>query len=203
MGTAQPGFLCVPLVRPTLKGALIAAGRSRPFSDDDLALLAALARQGAIAIENARAHEVNRNFFTHASDMLVSLLDAHDVHYEGHSRAVAALADMVARRLGPARGGAAHRSTSRRSCTTSASCGSSPASSRSNAPLSAAQRRLVRQHPALGVEILRPIARWAELAPIIHTHHERWDGYGYPAASPEARSRWAAASWRWRRPSRR
>jgi putative nucleotidyltransferase with HDIG domain len=47
-------------------------------------------------------------------------------------------------------------------------------------PLSPAQRDLVRQHPALGVEILRPIARWRDLAPIIHTHHERWDGQGYP-----------------------
>ena len=100
MGTALPGLLCVPLSRPNLDGALTVAGRARPFSDEDLALLESLARQGAIAIENARAHEVNRNFFTHASEMLVSLLDAQDVHYEGHSRAVAALADMVARRLG-------------------------------------------------------------------------------------------------------
>ncbi len=38
----------------------------------------------------------------------------------------------------------------------------------------------MRQHPALGVEMLRPVAKWGLLAPIIHTHHERWDGHGYP-----------------------
>jgi HD-GYP domain-containing protein (c-di-GMP phosphodiesterase class II) len=38
----------------------------------------------------------------------------------------------------------------------------------------------VRLHPALGVEILRPISVWGPLAPIIHAHHERWDGQGYP-----------------------
>ncbi len=38
----------------------------------------------------------------------------------------------------------------------------------------------MRQHPALGVEMLRPISDWRALAPAIHTHHERWDGKGYP-----------------------
>ena len=181
MQTAQPGFLCAPLERPTLKGALIAAGRSRPFSDDDLELLTALARQGAIAIENAHADEVNRNFFTHASDILVSLLDAQDVHYRGHSRAVASLADMVARRLGLSE-------TERRTVHFAALLHDvgklrlEPGILAVNGPLDPAQMALVRQHPALGVEILRPIARWAELAPIIHSHHERWDGCGYPRA---------------------
>jgi putative nucleotidyltransferase with HDIG domain len=179
MGTALPGLLCAPLVRPTLFGAITAAGRARPFSDDDLALLASLARQGAIAIENTRVHDVNRNFFTHASEMLVSLLDSHDVHYEGHSRAVAALADMVARRLGLPEedrrtihfAGLLHDVGKLRLPTGLLA---------STAPLSAEERVLVRQHPALGVEMLRPVAKWGLLAPIIHTHHERWDGHGYP-----------------------
>ena len=179
MPTAQPGFLCAPLVRPTFKGALIAAGRSRPFSDDDLELLTALARQGAIAIENARTDEVNRNFFTHASDILVSLLDAQDVHYQGHSRAVASLADMVARRLGLSD---AERQTVHFAALLHdvGKLRLGPGVLAVNGPLGAAEQTRVRQHPALGVEILRPIARWAELAPIIHSHHERWDGQGYP-----------------------
>ena len=170
---------------------------------DDLALLASLARQGAIAIENARAHEVNRNFFTHASEMLVSLLDSHDVHYEGHSSAVAALADMVSRRLGLPE-------EERRTIHFAALLHDvgklrlGPALLASNRGRSAPRRRvLVRQHPALGVEILRPIARWRDLAPIIHAHHERWDGHGYPrglAGSEPSRS--AAASWRSRSRSR-
>ena len=179
MGTALPGLLCVPLSRPTLSGALTVAGRARPFSDDDLALLASLARQGAIAIENTRAHEVNRNFFTHASEMLASLLDSHDVHYEGHSRAVAALADMMARRLDLPE-------EERRTIHFAALLHDvgklrlPPGLLASVGPLSAEQRILVHQHPALGVEILRPVAKWGLLAPIIHSHHERWDGRGYP-----------------------
>ena len=94
------GFLCVPLARPTLTGVLSRRGPSAAVHGRG-PVAARLARApGRVAIENAQTHEVNRNFFTHASDMLVSLLDAQDAHYEGHSRAVAALTDMVTRRLG-------------------------------------------------------------------------------------------------------
>jgi putative nucleotidyltransferase with HDIG domain len=186
LGTTLPGFLCVPLARPTLTGALTVAGRTTPFTQDDLALLASLGRQGAIAIENARADEVNRNFFTHASDTLVSLLDSHDVHHLGHSKAVATLADMVARRLGLSE-------EERRTIHFAALLHDvgklrlGPALLASPGPLSPAELDLVRQHPAFGVEILRPIARWRDLAPIVHSHHERWDGQGYPRglAGPE------------------
>jgi len=38
----------------------------------------------------------------------------------------------------------------------------------------------MREHPALGLKILRPITLWEDILPIIHAHHERWDGKGYP-----------------------
>jgi putative nucleotidyltransferase with HDIG domain len=179
LGAALPGFLCVPLGRPTLSGVLMAGGRARPLGDDDLALLGSLARQGAIAIENAQAAEVSQNFFTHASEMLVSLLDAQDVHYEGHSRAVAALADMVTRRLGLSE-------AERRSIHFAAllhDVGKLRLHSgmlASRGPLTSEEIGLMQQHPTLGVEMLRPISKWSVLAPVIHSHHERWDGKGYP-----------------------
>jgi putative nucleotidyltransferase with HDIG domain len=179
MGTTLPGFVCVPLAGPALTGALVAAGRAVPFSDEDATLLASLARQGAVAIENAKAHEVNANFFTHASEILVSLLDSHDADYEGHSRAVASLADMVARRL-------ALPEAERRRVHFGALLHDvgklrlGPGLLAREGPLSPSETELLRRHPALGVEMLRPVARWGDLAPIIHTHHERWDGQGYP-----------------------
>jgi len=179
MGAKLPGFLCVPIRRPTLTGALVVAGRTRPFTDEEVSLVASLARQGAIALENATIHESYQNFFTHASDMLVWLLDAQDPHYGGHSRAVAALTDMVTRRLG-----LPHQE--RRTLHFAALLHDvgklrlSPGLLSADRSLSAEEMAQVRQHPALGVEILRPISVWGPLAPIIHTHHERWDGKGYP-----------------------
>jgi putative nucleotidyltransferase with HDIG domain len=179
MGTSLPHFVCVPLARPGVTGAISVAGRARPFTEEDVSLLVALARQGAVAIENARAHEIHANFFTHASEILVSLLDAHDVHYHGHSRAVAALADMVARRL-------ELPDEERRHIHFAALLHDvgklrlGPGLLATKGRLTPEEKERVRQHPALGVEILRPIARWSELAPVIHSHHERWDGRGYP-----------------------
>ena len=39
---------------------------------------------------------------------------------------------------------------------------------------------LVRQHPALGAEILQHISRFAVEAMLVRHHHENWDGTGYP-----------------------
>ncbi|HKZ31573.1 MAG TPA: HD domain-containing phosphohydrolase [Vicinamibacteria bacterium] len=179
MGASLPGFLCVPIQRPNLVGALVVAGRRKAFTDEELSLVVSLARQGAIAIENATIHESYKNFFTHASDMLVWLLDAQDPHYDGHSRAVAALTDMVTRRLGLPD----HERRTLHYAALLHDVGKlrlSPGLLGADRALSAEEMAQVRQHPALGVEILRPISVWGPLAPIIHTHHERWDGQGYP-----------------------
>ncbi|MGE5125400.1 MAG: HD-GYP domain-containing protein, partial [Betaproteobacteria bacterium] len=150
----------------------------RPFSDEDLTLLASLARQGAVAIENASAADVNRNFFTHASELLVGLLDVEDARYKGHSHAVAALTDMMTRRLGLA--DAERRALHFAALLHDVGKLRMPEGLLSSGRLSPQQMEIVRQHPALGVEILRPISVWRALAPAIHAHHERWDGKGYP-----------------------
>jgi HD-GYP domain-containing protein (c-di-GMP phosphodiesterase class II) len=39
---------------------------------------------------------------------------------------------------------------------------------------------LVRRHPAAGVELLADIEFPWDVCPIVESHHERWDGAGYP-----------------------
>jgi putative nucleotidyltransferase with HDIG domain len=43
------------------------------------------------------------------------------------------------------------------------------------------ERQLMARHPAIGAEIVGGIEFLAEAAEVIRTHHERWDGSGYPA----------------------
>jgi diguanylate cyclase (GGDEF)-like protein len=39
----------------------------------------------------------------------------------------------------------------------------------------------MRRHPAIGADVISRVSRLADLAPIIRSHHERYDGDGYPA----------------------
>jgi PAS domain S-box-containing protein len=47
-------------------------------------------------------------------------------------------------------------------------------------PLTAAEWKVMRQHPQLALEMLSPIAYLRQALDIPYCHHERWDGTGYP-----------------------
>jgi putative nucleotidyltransferase with HDIG domain len=179
--TTLPSFLAAPLSHGSVMGALIAGGRKEGFGSDQLEIVRSLARQSAVAIENAVQQERSVNFSSHVCDILVGILDGMDLHYPGHSRRVAAFSDMVTRRLGLPDAerkqvhfaGLLHDIGKVRL---------DPALLNVEGKLTAESRAEIRRHPALGVEILRPISVWQDLLPIILSHHERWDGKGYPRA---------------------
>lgn len=47
-------------------------------------------------------------------------------------------------------------------------------------PLTDKERALMEQHPLIGVEIVRGIEFLGPAAEVVRSHHERWDGQGYP-----------------------
>ncbi|HEV2140656.1 MAG TPA: HD-GYP domain-containing protein [Candidatus Dormibacteraeota bacterium] len=48
------------------------------------------------------------------------------------------------------------------------------------AALTSDERRVMETHPRLGFDILRPISEYAKVLDLVLTHHERYDGKGYP-----------------------
>jgi putative two-component system response regulator len=46
--------------------------------------------------------------------------------------------------------------------------------------LTPAENELMRTHTIIGDDLLRPIDLLAAVRPIVRSHHERWDGLGYP-----------------------
>jgi putative nucleotidyltransferase with HDIG domain len=47
-------------------------------------------------------------------------------------------------------------------------------------PLTDAERVLMERHPVIGVQILRGVDFLGEAKAVVRSHHERWDGNGYP-----------------------
>lgn len=47
-------------------------------------------------------------------------------------------------------------------------------------PFSPDERRMVNQHVMLGAELLRPVRALRDICEILESHHERWDGTGFP-----------------------
>jgi putative nucleotidyltransferase with HDIG domain len=180
MPTDRPGFLCAGLHHGEVRGALTLAGAiSGSFGPEDRDVLASLARQAAVAIDNALAQERAINFFTHTSEILISVMEGMDIFPPGHSRGVAALSDMVTRRLGMT-------DAERRSIHFAGLLHDigkirlDPAILKGPNYASEEVRRQIRQHPALGAELLKPITVWQDILPMIHGHHEWWNGKGYP-----------------------
>jgi putative nucleotidyltransferase with HDIG domain len=176
--TALPGLVCAPITHGRALGVLMVGGREAPFTAEDGELLAILGRHAGAGVENALQQERAINFFTHMSEILVSFLEKTDVFYRGHSRRVTALADMLTRRMGLAEPerrnihfGALLHDIGKLNLDPTLLTGSS---------LSPEQIRTMREHPSRGVELLRPITMLEEVLPVIHSHHERWDGQGYP-----------------------
>jgi cyclic di-GMP phosphodiesterase len=46
--------------------------------------------------------------------------------------------------------------------------------------LSDEERALMQQHPVIGAEIVSAVEFLGEAAAVVRSHHERWDGQGYP-----------------------
>jgi putative nucleotidyltransferase with HDIG domain len=179
--TSLPGLVCSPLKHRDVLGVLVVAGSRRPggFGGPDQEALTILARQAAVAIDNALGQERAVNFFTHASGILVEFIEAVDVNHPGHSSNVAVLSDMLSRRLGLS-------DAERRNIHFGALLHDigkvrlERSLMRSTGALPPGARARLEQHPALGLEILKPITLWEEILAIVHAHHERWDGKGYP-----------------------
>lgn len=56
-------------------------------------------------------------------------------------------------------------------------------------PLTQEEFQKIRIHPQVGAEIIVAVPFPYPVAPLILSHHERWDGKGYPKGSPARPSR--------------
>jgi putative nucleotidyltransferase with HDIG domain len=129
--------------------------------------------------ENKRLIEALEQGYLDTIRSLASAIDAKDPYTRGHSHRVAALAVEIGRELSLSPediqaleyGGVLHDI---------GKIGMPDAILAKVTPLTADERDMARTHPSVGAEIVAGVTFLAAAAPAIRSHHERWDGKGYP-----------------------
>jgi hypothetical protein len=114
-------------------------------------------------------------------EALAAALDARDRDTGGHSSRVSVYTMDMARCLGIREGSAEWLDIERASLLHDVGkIGIADSILNKPGPLTAEEWQEMRKHPAIGYEMLRDVKFLAVAAEIVYSHHERYDGKGYP-----------------------
>lgn len=174
-------LLAVPmLVDGKAIGALVIdTFTPRDFSEDDIRVAQSIANQTAVALERARLFADLSTSYDRTLDALSAALDTRDNETEGHSQRVVAYTMSLVERLNlpPNQLAAIRRGALLHDI---GKIGVPDAILRKPGALSSEEWEIIRRHPEWGAHILSGIKFLKSAAEIVHSHHERWDGKGYP-----------------------
>ncbi|MGE3526018.1 MAG: HD domain-containing phosphohydrolase [Gemmatimonadales bacterium] len=112
-------------------------------------------------------------------EALVNALEAKDPYLRGHSARVADLSASIASEMGlPDEQVEAMRMAGR--LHDIGKIGIREEVLNKQGPLTSEEYEQVKQHVVIGSQILAPLAHLKDIIAIVRSHHERWDGQGYP-----------------------
>lgn len=151
----------------------------KAFSKHDLELVAAVGRQAGIAIERSRLFAQVRRMLYSTVRALVASIEAKDEYTRGHSERVTAYSLQLARGLKVSEDDMATLELAGLLHDVG-KIGVDDRILRKPGKLSDEEFEVIRQHPAVGSDIVREVEEANVLAAIVRHHHERWDGSGYP-----------------------
>jgi len=112
-------------------------------------------------------------------EALVNTIEARDPHLRGHSERVADLSAAVAAQLGCGRARIDAIRTAGRLHDIGKIAVRDDVLHKAG-PLTDEEYEHVKRHVVIGSRILAPLAFLEEAAGYVRSHHERWDGFGYP-----------------------
>ncbi|MCU0234296.1 MAG: HD domain-containing protein [Thermoanaerobaculales bacterium] len=159
-------------VRATVRGA------------DEIALLGSNFNNMAGNIEALvrrlrQALRQNQELFLETIRTLAAAIDAKDPYTRGHSERVASYAMAISRHLGLSQE-EVFRVHIAAILHDVGKLGIRDGILNKPGGLSDEEFEVMRQHPAIGAQIMSPIRMLKDIIPGIRNHHETWDGTGYP-----------------------
>ncbi len=174
--------ITIPLKRKGITSGVINIGAKesgRNFTSDDLNLLSTLANQAAISIENAKLYDTVQRGYFDTIQALALAIEAKDVYTRGHSVRVTKYAIAIAQSYGlPADrieiiryAGILHDI---------GEIGIREGIINKPGVLTDEEYNVMKKHPMIGESIVEPIAFLEPVKSIIRSHHEWYNGNGYP-----------------------
>jgi GAF domain-containing protein len=177
--------LCVPItLRGTPTGVLFLANYQvgHAFTPDHRNLVTELAAQAAVAIDNARLFKDREEVILSSLEALANAVDARDPYTAGHSQRVTQYALSIARQMKYSpmdqaawvrleRGGRLHDI---------GKIGTPDAILQKAGKLTDDEFAKMKEHPVAGFNILSGLKMLTDELVIVRSHHERYDGKGYP-----------------------
>jgi response regulator RpfG family c-di-GMP phosphodiesterase len=175
-------YVSIPL---TIKGETFGVlnvtdkGDGSHFDEGEALLLLNLMKRAALNIENSLLYETLYNSLVDTLQCLVSTLEAKDHYTQRHSERVTAFAVRIAGEMSCAQeeiesirfAGLLHDI---------GKIGIHDAVLQKAGGLTEKEFSLVKTHPIVGENIIRPLGLLPMETTIVRNHHERWDGAGYP-----------------------
>lgn len=163
-------------------GAIIVGGKtgeSAQVNSFDLKILGATAEHVRIFLDNVGLYDNLQKMFLGTLEAITASIDAKDRYTCGHSRRVAYLSRELAKRSGLDDAtvvrvhiaGLVHDV---------GKIGVPEAVLSKPGRLTDDEFEMIKKHPEIGVRILRDIPDFDDIIPGVMSHHERFDGNGYP-----------------------
>jgi len=173
-------YLTKPVDLADLTRAIQRALRRRETQMESAKINHWLKEEVALRTAELRIERANLERISVATlEALVNALEAKDPYLRGHSARVADFSAMVAAELGMGdeqveavrTGGRLHDI---------GKIGIREEILNKNGPLTDAEFEHVKAHPVTGSNILAPLTYLGKVIEFVRSHHERWDGRGYP-----------------------
>jgi len=181
-GFSTKSLVCAPLsVHHKILGVIEVLNKrdGSEFEEQDLEAVVSVANTSAMAIENTRLHQTVLDAYKNTIKTLAAAIDAKDPYTRGHSQRVMEYTLLAG----------AYLSFTAEEMETLEYAGIlhdigkiSVDSTVLNKPgsLSESEWEIIREHPTIGANLLREIPFLEKASELVHYHHEKYDGGGYP-----------------------
>jgi putative nucleotidyltransferase with HDIG domain len=179
---AMASVLCVLLRTPRKRLGVLHLDRSpwqKPFTNDDLHLADALAANVSAGIECAQLLRKQRDLFLDTITVLAQAVELKDEYTGGHTLRVSTYSLLLAEELNmdPSDVELIRLGTPLHDI---GKIGIDDFILRKPDKLTPEEFEIMKTHTVKGAEIVSTIPDLKPIIPIVRSHHERWDGNGYP-----------------------